>query len=320
MSIFSLELFYAIAGLILLGVAVQSVRRGAGFRRWGAAGFWGLFGLIFLLGKRLPYTWVGWMLLAMVVLAALRQVGRPVDAVISTEQRLLMANRLGNWLFLPALLIPATTALGTLCLAKLRWHNLSLLDPGQPTLSALGLGGLIAAGVGLRLTRSRLSLPLAEGARLLHSIGWALILPQLLAALGGIFSQAGVGQILASIVANLFPTEIPIVAVAVYCLGMALFTICLGNAFAAFPVITLGIGLPLIVQKHGGNPAIMAAFGMLSGYCGTLVTPMAANFNIVPVMLLEIEHPHAVIRAQAPMALVILLANIVLMSYCVFRF
>jgi uncharacterized membrane protein len=29
----------------------------------------------------------------------------------------------------------------------------------------------------------------------------------------------------------------------------------------------------------------MATLGMLSGYCGTLVTPMAANFDLVPVAL-----------------------------------
>jgi len=101
---------------------------------------------------------------------------------------------------------------------------------------------------------------------------------------------------------------------------MALFTICLGNAFAAFPVMTLGIGLPLIVHQHGGNPAIMAALGMLSGYCGTLVTPMAANFNIVPVMLLELDDQNAVIKAQAPMAALILGANILLLTACGFRF
>ena len=94
----------------------------------------------------------------------------------------------------------------------------------------------------------------------------------------------------------------------------------MGNAFAAFPVITLGIGLPFIVQQHGGNPAIMAAIGMLCGYCGTLLTPMAANFNVVPTMLLELPDKHAVIKAQVPIALVILAANILLMYFCVYRF
>jgi len=162
--------------------------------------------------------------------------------------------------------------------------------------------------------------PLREGSRLLHTIGWALLLPQLLAALGGIFAQAGLGTIISDLVARVFPTEYPFVAVAVYCISMALFTVCLGNAFAAFPVITLGIGLPIIVQQHGGNPAIMAAIGMLSGYCGTLMTPMAANFNVVPVMLLELRDPHAIIKAQTPMALMILTANVFMLYACVYRF
>ena len=71
------------------------------------------------------------------------------------------------------------------------------------------------------------------------------------------------------IVSDVLPTNYAFVAVLAYCLGMLLFTIVMGNAFAAFAVITGGIGLPLIVHMHGGNPAIMAALGMFAGYCGT---------------------------------------------------
>jgi uncharacterized membrane protein len=110
------------------------------------------------------------------------------------------------------------------------------------------------------------------------------------------------------------------VAVLAYCGTMALFTMIMGNAFAAFAVATGGIGLPFIVQRHGGNPAIMAAIGMLSGYCGTLLTPMAANFNIVPALLLELKDRYAVIKAQAPVAVVIFIANLLLMYFCVYRF
>jgi uncharacterized membrane protein len=145
-------------------------------------------------------------------------------------------------------------------------------------------------------------------------------LPQLLAALGGIFATAGVGEVVAGLTARALPTELPWVAVTAYCLGMALFTMCLGNAFAAFAVITGGIGLPFIVRLHGGNPAIMAAMGMLAGYCGTLVTPMAANFNIVPALLLDLEDRHAVIKAQVPIALAVFAANLALMGLCVYRY
>ncbi len=122
------------------------------------------------------------------------------------------------------------------------------------------------------------------------------------------------------LVGQVLPTEYPFVAVMAYCLGMMLFTVVMGNAFAAFAVITGGIGLPLIVQMHGGNPAIMAALGMFAGYCGTLLTPMAANFNIVPAMLLELKDKNAVIKAQVPIALSIFIINMFIMYGLVYRF
>jgi len=101
---------------------------------------------------------------------------------------------------------------------------------------------------------------------------------------------------------------------------MALFTAVMGNAFAAFPVMTAAIGLPLIVHKFGGSPAIMAAIGMLSGFCGTLTTPMAANFNIVPAALLELPDRNGVIKVQIPTALMMLAINTALMEALVYRF
>lgn len=107
--------------------------------------------------------------------------------------------------------------------------------------------------------------------------------------------------------------------VCAYTLGMALFTVIMGNAFAAFPVMTAAVGIPLIVRRFGGDPAIMASVGMLSGFCGTLMTPMAANFNIVPAALLELPDKNGVIRVQMPTALMLLLANTMLMYFLVFR-
>ena len=49
----------------------------------------------------------------------------------------------------------------------------------------------------------------------------------------------------------------------------------MGNAFAAFPVMAAGIALPFLIIGHGAKPAPLVALGMLSGYCGTLMTPMA---------------------------------------------
>ncbi len=320
MKLLSLDVFYLVAGLFLLLAAGRIALDGAHPKRWGSAIFWGLLAVTFLAGKALPPVVTGYFLLALVALAATRQVGEKSESGPSVAERIASAARLGNKVFGPALLIPATAVVGTLLLSKLHLGDIWLLDPANVTVTSVCLGAVVAAFVGLGLTRAPVITPVAEGSRLLQTIGWAIILPQFLAALGGIFAKAGVGAVVADLVAQALPTQYSFVAVLAYCVGMALFTICMGNAFAAFPVITLGIGLPFIVQLHGGNPAIMAAIGMLSGYCGTLLTPMAANFNVVPVILLELKDKNAVIKAQVPIALTILAANVALMYFCVYRF
>ena len=137
----------------------------------------------------------------------------------------------------------------------------------------------------------------------------------MLGMLGLVFSDAGVGKAVAHLTTSYINMDLRLVAVIVYVLGMALFTIIMGNGFAAFPVMTGGVAVPVLIGIHHGNPAVIAAIGMFSGYCGTLLTPMAANFNIVPAALLELPDKNAVIKAQAPTAAALLLVNIVLMYF-----
>ena len=80
----------------------------------------------------------------------------------------------------------------------------------------------------------------------------------------------------------------------------------------SFAVIA-AIGVPILIHANGGDPAVIGAVGMLSGFCGTLMTPMAANFNIVPAALLELKDQNGVIKAQIPTALPLLAANIVIL-------
>jgi len=314
------EIFYAVIGAIFAFVAGRIAVDRTHAKRWGSALFWGLLAVTYLFGKQLPPAVVGYLVLGMVALAATKQVEKSAEHSTTREERAASAEKLGNRLFWPALLVPAAAVAGSLLLGKIHFGETPFVDPKQVTLVALGLGAIGATVVALRVTGERPHVPALEGGRLLQAIGWALVLPQMLAALGGIFGAAGVGNVVADLVAKALPVQYPFVAVAAYGAGMALFTICLGNAFAAFPVMTLGVGLPLIVHQHHGNPAIMAAIGMLSGYCGTLLTPMAANFNLVPAMLLELRDRNAVIKAQAPIALAIFAANVLLMYLLVYRF
>jgi len=145
------------------------------------------------------------------------------------------------------------------------------------------------------------------------------VLPMMLAALGDVFAKTGVGDAVAGVVGTVVPTESRYACVVAYVVGMVAFTAIMGNAFAAFPVMTAGIGLPLLVTRHGADPAALGAIGMVTGYCGTLLTPMAANFNIVPAVLLELPDQYGVIRAQWPTALMLLAVNFMLMWMLVFR-
>ena len=133
------------------------------------------------------------------------------------------------------------------------------------------------------------------------------------------FAASGVGESVASLVSMVIPADNRMACLLAFALGMVVFTVIMGNAFAAFPVMMAGIGLPLLVQRHGADPASLGAIGMLTGYCGTLLTPMAANFNIVPAVLLELDDQYGVIRAQAATGLWLMGTNVLLMAWLCFR-
>ena len=145
-----------------------------------------------------------------------------------------------------------------------------------------------------------------------QSMGSFVILPQLLASLGVLFTAAGVGDKISAIISGVIPTGNILVGVIAYCVGMAVFTAIMGNAFAAFSVITVGVGLPFVFAQ-GGDPVVCSVLALTAGYCGTLLTPMAANFNVLPAALLELKDKNAVIKAQAPISIALLVIHIFLM-------
>ena len=255
----------------------------------------------------------------MVLVASIGKLGKGVGERATPVQREASAARWGNWLFIPALTIPAVTLLGTFVLKGAQLRGVPLVDQKQITSISLGLATVVALAVGMIMLRPPALAPLHEARRLWDSVGWAAVLPQMLAALGALFAVAGVGKVVAGLAEQWIPLGSPFVAVVTYTVGMALFTMIMGNAFAAFPVMTAGIGLPLIVARFGGDVTIMAAVGMLSGFCGTLMTPMAANYNIVPAALLELPDEYAVIKAQIPTALILLTVNTLIMYVFVYR-
>ena len=315
-----LPVVYVFAGIVFGAIAIFSAADRANPKRTVNALFWGLFAASFLFGDFFGDLGNGVLVLAMAALAGFAGLGLGEPKTTSLNERRALAREFKNRLFVPALAIPLVTLGGSLTLKFATLDGRPLFDPAQVTLIALSFAVIAALALARLMLRQKVLAAVQEGRRLLDLVGWTALLPQMLASLGAVFALSGLGNAVGDLTARVIPADSRFAAVAAYTCGMALFTAIMGNAFAAFPVLTAAVGLPLIVTKFGGDPAIMAALGMLSGFCGTLTTPMAANFNLVPVALLGLNDRYAVIKAQIPTAFALLVFNTVLMYALVFRF
>ena len=241
------------------------------------------------------------------MLTSLNQV-KPAKTDVPTEEfSRKSADKLGYKVFIPAISLALFAVAVAYVLVALKLS----------TNHAIGISAALALIVAFVITKSPVKNASVDGARLMMNVGAVGILPQLLAALGALFTAAGVGTVIASGVSTVIPDGSKFIGVVAYCVGMALFTIIMGNGFAAFSVITVGIGIPFVIMQ-GANPIIVGALGLTAGYCGTLLTPMAANFNIMPAALLEVKDKYSIIKSQAPMALTMLVIHIFLMYFLAF--
>lgn len=304
----TMEWLYLLAGAFFVLWSILSLRD----KRFGNAGFWGILAVSFLAGSHLSDLANGAIVLALVTIAGLGGLRRSEPETTSLEERLDLSDRLGNRLFFPALIVPAVAVVGTLLYNFTPLISTEFFEERRETLILYGFGVVVALVAAMAWLRPPVLAPAEEGRRLLDSIGWAAILPQMLAALGAVFALAGVGEIIGGLAGAAIPDGSVFLTVVVFALGMALFTMIMGNAFAAFPVMAAAIGIPLLVETYGGNPAVVGAVGMLAGFCGTLLTPMAANFNIVPAALLELKDQNAVIRQQIGTAVPLWVCNVVI--------
>nr|WP_314859197.1 DUF979 domain-containing protein [uncultured Undibacterium sp.] len=325
----SINLIFYLIGFIVMAIAWMSLRDRSNPKRLTTALFWFLFGIGFLfgdlmlmyLGKALTHQLQGIVVILLAMLAGFNFLGagkyNTVDKATVDAEKAVSAKRLGNKLFLPAICIPIVTVILSIAGKDVVLGNYALLDPKNLTLACLTLACVISVLYACKITGGTPVAAIQESRRLVDAIGWALILPLMLAMLGGVFVAAKTGLSIQTLVTLMVNPDSRLALIIIYCLGMALFTMIMGNAFAAFPVMAAGIALPFLIGQHHANPAPLVAMGMLSGYCGTLMTPMAANFNIVPAALLELKDKYQVIKYQIPTAIAVLICNIGLMYFIV---
>lgn len=295
------EIIYFLCGMISIITAIRGLKNEKG--KIGTFLFWFILGITFIFGKVIPYKYTGGFLIILGIITVTKQLQPGTFPVIPTEFKTAQSEKFKNKIFIPAALI----GIAAFLILQFKIGKVSI-----PSAVGIGGGSIIALIAAILIIKPNFKETNEDTAKMLMQTGAAALLPQLLAALGAIFKEAGVGNVISQSISSVVPSGNITIGVIIYAIGMALFTMIMGNAFAAFSVITAGIGIPFILA-HGGNPAVIGALGMTAGYCGTLMTPMAANFNVVPASILEIKDKNAVIKTQIPVALALFITHIILM-------
>ena len=293
-----LNVVWIIIGLITIYAGIKNLLDKENPSRIGTAVFWCSFGIVCGFGTWLPAKVSGALVLIMCLPPIFKKVkiGKVDNPTKEhTEQQF---KKIGMKIFIPAFSVAVCSLFFAL------FSNMS-------SMIAITIG-VIVAMILLIAYDSKQNKPvvfLNDSERFLGITGPLSMLPQLLGCLGGVFTAAGVGDVVAQLVEKVVPKGNVNVGIIIYAIGMVLFTMIMGNAFAAITVMTVGIGAPFVLA-YGANPVVIGMIALTCGYCGTLLTPMAANFNILPVAILNMKDRWGVIKNQVLVALIMLVFQI----------
>ena len=293
-----LNVVWVIIGLITIYAGIKNLQDKENPSRVGTAVFWCSFGIVCGFGSWLPAKVSGVLVLIMCLPPIFKKVkiGKTDNPTKEhTEQQF---KKIGMKIFVPAFSVAVCSLFFAL------FSNMS-------SMVAITVG-VIVAMVLLMAFDAKQNKPavfLNDSERFLGITGPLSMLPQLLGCLGGVFTAAGVGDVIAQLVEKIVPKGNVNIGIIVYAIGMVLFTMIMGNAFAAITVMTVGIGAPFVLA-YGANPVVIGMLALTCGYCGTLLTPMAANFNILPVAILNMKDRWGAIKNQVLVAIFMLVFQI----------
>ena len=293
-----LNVVWVIIGLITIYAGIKNLLDKENPSRVGTAVFWCSFGIVCGFGSWLPAKVSGALVLIMCLPPIFKKVkiGKTDNPTKEhTEQQF---KKIGMKIFVPAFSVAVCSLFFAL------FSNMS-------SMVAITLG-VVVAMILLIAYDSKQNKPvvfLNDSERFLGITGPLSMLPQLLGCLGGVFTAAGVGDVIAQLVEKIVPKGNVNIGIIVYAIGMVLFTMIMGNAFAAITVMTVGIGAPFVLA-YGANPVVIGMLALTCGYCGTLLTPMAANFNILPVAILNMKDRWGAIKNQVLVAIIMLVFQI----------
>ena len=280
------QVLYLLSGFFCMYSGIRSWTKKDSENPFATGFFWFTLGIIVAFGMWLTDFQVGILVCLICIPAAFNRVKRNTLQTPTQEEQRANFNKIGMKIFIPAL-SSAVFALGIAIFLK-GWNSL--------------IGSLLATIFGITLLliwnkENKIMTFMEEGRRFLGMASAIFIMPLLLSCLGAVFTRAGVGEVFASVFSKIIPEGNIYVVILAYTIGMVLFTIIMGNAFAAITVMTVGVGVPFVMNL-GADPLYMISLALTTGYCGTLLTPMAANFNIVPGIYLETENKYSIIKMQ----------------------
>ena len=298
-----MEVIYIIIGLLCINCGVKNLKDKENSEPVGTFIFWAVLGVVIALGRWLPSLVSGILVVVMCLPAVFKKVKKGAVSAATKAETEAAYEKIGMKIFAPTLSIGV---MAVLC-------AITGLGIGLSALNGVAIGVLVSIILLMILNKeNKPSTFLNDSERMLSTVGPLSMLPMLLACLGSIFTKAGVGDVISDIVSHIVPEGNVNAGIVVYAIGMMLFTMIMGNAYAAITVMTVGIGYPFVLA-HGANPVVIGMLALTCGFCGTLCTPMAANFNTVPVALLDMKKPMGVIKNQVPVAIIMLVVQIVIM-------
>ena len=298
-----MEVIYIIIGLLCINCGVKNLKDKENSEPVGTFIFWAVLGVVIALGRWLPALVSGILVVVMCLPAIFKKVKKGAVSAATKAETEAAYEKIGMKIFAPTLSIGV---LAVIC-------AITGMGIGLSALNGVAIGVLVSIILLMIMNKeNKPSTFLNDSERMLSTVGPLSMLPMLLACLGTVFTKAGVGDVISDLVSHIIPEGNVNAGIVVYAIGMMLFTMIMGNAYAAITVMTVGIGYPFVLA-HGANPVVIGMLALTCGFCGTLCTPMAANFNTVPVALLDMKKPMGVIKNQVPIAIIMLVVQIVMM-------
>ena len=182
------EVFYCVIGLVFILVGAKALKDDGCSKKLTTAAFWFLLAFTFIAGPWVPKWLVGAAIVLMACLTAIGGVVQSKNDVPDPVEVRKHADELGYKIFIPALCIAVVAVVGATLGSKV--PALSWLTANN----AIGLSGVVALFAVLLLTKASPKYAAVDGARLMDNVSTTGILPQLLSALGALFTAAGVGE------------------------------------------------------------------------------------------------------------------------------